>query len=148
MFLQTKDGIMCDICGTSHRKKFTYYSMDCSTVTIDSSKHIASTAKSKLSCDVCEGCYEWMLDNCRKNIGDVQKGKIKCDQCPTYMSGAFTFLRAIFAKVDVDSDQQPEGPLNITKNCMDLNFCDKCKSAIIEKINKTKSQVKEKGEWS
>jgi hypothetical protein len=89
-----------------------------------------------------------MIDQCRANIGKVQKGKIKCDQCPTYMTGKFSFIRAIFTKVEVDSDQQPEGPMNITKNCMDFNICDKCKSTLFQKIDKIKSQVSEKGEWS
>lgn len=148
MFLQTRDGVRCDICGTSHRKKFTYYSMDCGSISVNSSKQLVGATADKSSHDVCEACYEKMLDKCRANIGDVQKDKIKCDQCPTYMAGTFIFIRSIFTKVEVDSEQQPEGPINVIKNCMDLNFCDKCKSEMFEKIDKIKSEVKEKGEWS
>jgi len=89
-----------------------------------------------------------MIEKCRKHIRDIKKNTIRCDMCPKYLSGAFSLTRAVFAKVSVDSAQKAEGPLEVHHKCMDFNICETCWSEIIGMINKTKDELKKKGDWS
>jgi hypothetical protein len=73
---------------------------------------------------------------------------IRCDLCPKYLNGIFDLVRIIFAQVTVDLDVKVEGPSNVHHKFMDLNVCKECWSSISEAINKTKEQIKIKGDWS
>ena len=148
MFLPTKDGIRCDICGSTHRKAFVYYSADCNKVEADTSRNLVSTLPNEDSYDLFEGCYNGLIDRCKKHIRDAKKNTIRCDLCPEYLTGKFGMKRVVVTKVVVDSDQKAEGPLEVQKRCMDFNVCNKCWSGIDKKINRTKESIKKKGDWS
>ena len=148
MLLPTRDGVRCDICGTSHRNAFVYYSFDCKAVIADTPKGIVNSQSTEESYDVCEACYNSLVEQCKKHIRDVKKNTIRCDLCPKYMDGKFELKRVVITKVTVDSKQKAEGPLEVQHKHMDFNICAECWSGIGKKINKTKESLKEKGDWS
>jgi hypothetical protein len=145
MFLETRDGIKCDICGSVHRERFTYYSVD---QTPHERVAMAVASGHAESFDICESCFDSMKEECKKNLGTVQRGSIKCDSCPKYMQGEFKYYRAIIAKVVVDRDQKEEGPLDVEYRCMDFNFCDDCGSLLLNKVKETRKSHSDKGGWS
>jgi hypothetical protein len=148
MFLATRDGIRCDICGTIHRDKFTYYSVDWNTIKVDTGRQMVAPVPDTESFDVCSGCYEGFLSACKSHMGKARPQQTKCDFCPQYMKGVFDYTRAMFTKVEVDIKQKEEGPLAVEKRYMDFNICGKCKSGIVNKITHTRDSLKNKGDWS
>jgi hypothetical protein len=147
MFLSTKDGISCDHCGSVHRKKFTYYSLEWEKIVVDANK---GTINKKMadSTDMCDQCYNIWMEKCNKNIGEYRKHAVKCDMCPKYMQGAFDYYRVLFTEVTVDSEQKKEGPLEVKKNAMDLNIGSGCRNDIFKKVAEVKESTKQKGGWS
>jgi len=148
MFLPTRDGIRCDICGSSHRNDFTYYSFDVNKVVADTAIGTVNPTIISESYDVCEECYNKFIDKCKKHIRDVKKNTVRCDFCPKYLSGKFEMRRIVVTKVTVDSAQKSEGPLDVESKHMDFNVCKECWSEILQRINKTKETLKQKGDWS
>ncbi len=147
MLLSTKDGIRCDVCGSVHRDKFAYYSMDCSVIKVNTAAQMVSPMPGADSFDMCDGCYNEMLSKCKENLGAVRRGQTKCDICPTYMTGVYNYTRSLFTKVNVDIKCK-ESPMASEKKYMDFNICEKCKSELVNKVNKTKELTKDKGDWS
>ena len=122
--------------------------MDWNTIKVNAAMCSVVSIPDNTSTDMCDGCYENMLNKCAKHIGVVRRNQTKCDLCPTYMGGVFYYARGVFAKVEVDSQQQPEGPLSVEKHHMDFNICGECTSEIVNKVNQTKKSIKNKGDWS
>jgi len=80
MLLKTKDGILCDWCGASMKRKFIYYSCEFAKVYVDADKKQTGPAdvdKKYLNLDICEKCYKEIEDKCRtilKNAGEEISG--------------------------------------------------------------------------
>ena len=145
MFLETRDGIRCDLCEATHRERFSYYSVDQSTHSIQG---IARATANADSFDVCSSCYDKLIERCKANLGPHDRNAIKCDLCKTYMKGNFTYYRYVFAKVEVDRDRKPEGPASVIYKHMDFNVCGKCNKEIEDTVNKSRQSYKAKGGWS
>lgn len=65
MFLQTKDGILCDLCGEESKNKFVYYSHTCTRVVVDMDIKRTGPATIEndiVDFDVCEKCHEQMVN--------------------------------------------------------------------------------------
>jgi hypothetical protein len=61
MFLKTKDGIWCDLCGKEYRRKFVYYSAEFTKIMADAEKKQTGPCdvdRKYLNLDICVECYE------------------------------------------------------------------------------------------
>jgi hypothetical protein len=144
MFLDTKDGIICDFCGTIYRDRFVYYSVNDSKRTI-ANNFLTSAQQGEMNADMCTHCYEKLLNDVRKYLGPVKKGKIKCDLSKQYKNGTFTYHWMVFDKVDIDKSRADE--VKIDKKVMDLTLID-AYNKLLEQVKVTREKIKKEGVWS
>jgi hypothetical protein len=119
MFLQTKDGIMCDLCGSTHKEVFEYYPTETYLVKVVNGMKVGR-GDAKFSKDVCSTCYNGILDKVRANVGVFKHGHVKCDLSNTYKAGTFDYYEMFFDKVAVDRNANPSTV--VEKRVMDLNL--------------------------
>ena len=65
MFLKSRDGIICDICGKSQKNKFTYYSYSCTRINVDKDRAATEVTKIEndiLDFDICSECHKLHVD--------------------------------------------------------------------------------------
>lgn len=152
MFLKTKDGISCDVCGTIYKDNFAYYSFESTLIAVDSKNLAVQQHHKDLDLDVCEKCYLNAESKVKKNISKVVvPNTIKCDFCPTILKGSFNYHRMLIHRVLVDSSQKdPKGTLipTVNKNFMDFNADDQCFKQLVNLAMETRESVKSKGDWS
>ena len=118
MLLPDKDGIYCDFCGTSYRDKFVYYATEATVYNLVGSRTVGQN-NVDFNKDMCESCYDRLLDTVRDNLGEPKRGFIKCDLSKTYKDGTFNYHIIYFNKVEVDRDAEPDK--KIERMYMDLN---------------------------
>ncbi len=147
MLLKTRDGIGCDICSSSYRNDFTYYSFDRLIIVVNGG--FSSPPKAIDSCDICESCNTNIMDTCKANLGPIVPMQIKCDACPEYSKGeSFSYYRLMVTKVVVDKGKKEEGPSEVVPRYMDFNICYDCGQKWSEKLKKSKEAHGKKGGWS
>lgn len=146
MLLKTKDGICCDICGTTYKDQFTYYSFESSVVQVDSASLRVAQGGSDLDVDVCEKCYANAEEKVKQNIAKAPiPNTVKCDFCKSVLKGKFTYHRILVHKVDVDRNvDKPK----VSRNHMDFNADDGCFGQFANMAMETRKAVKSKGDWS
>jgi hypothetical protein len=145
MFLATKDGIICDLCGTIYKDEFVYYAVAASKISLVSNMR-SGAPSSVLSADLCTPCYDKMLDQVRANLGPHSRKSIKCDLSKQRKTGTFDYYRLIFDHIDVNRNREPD--VKVEKNVMDLTLIDKF-NELSKKIEVTKSKMQQQeGMWS
>jgi hypothetical protein len=146
MLLRDKNGIRCDLCGTTVRTKFTYYSIETIQAVVRNAVSVGSQPF-QFNHDVCESCYTTMVDQCKKNLAArIIPKQIKCDFCPKHYGGTFSYYSLRLSKVAVDVELDP--PLKVERNIMDFNVADCCFKDLLNKVNNVVDKVKHEGEWS
>lgn len=110
MLLNEKDGINCDICHTTYKKNFTYYSYDFKERKVFSNimEQMPKNTPTNLSLDVCESCNEKIKQVIIKHYKpspclptrNYHKG-IFCDLSSTNMNGTYTLIHCDVSKVEV-----------------------------------------------
>lgn len=151
MLLTTRDGISCDICGTTYKKDFIYYSFESTLVTVNSTNMLIKQLNKDLDLDVCEKCYLNAETKVRANIKTAQPNTVKCDFCTTMLKGSFNYHRILVHKVVVsESQKDAKGVVipSVFKNFMDFNSDDACFQNLVNLAMETRNNIKTKGEWS
>jgi hypothetical protein len=146
MLLKTKDGICCDICGTTYKDQFIYYSFESSIVSVDSAVLRVVQGAKDLDVDVCEKCYTNAEDKVKQNIAKaISPNTIKCDFCTAVLRGKFNYHRMLIHRVDVDRNvEKPK----VSRNYMDFNADDTCFGQFANMAMETRKAAKSKGDWS
>ena len=116
MQLKERDGIACDLCGTSYKTDFTYYSFDIRLLNVNDdmrpSLNSIFTYNVVFSLDVCEKCMAEMAETIKKKHKALRKG-ICCDLTGKTMNGTFEYYHCQVTKALVKMTGQP----NICVNC-------------------------------
>lgn len=122
MLLKTGDGIQCDICSATAKEKFLYYSMVyCGIIVKD---NIPRADRVEWDAEICKGCYDTLLEQCKNCLKPAKPGSIKCDLCVNYYSGDIKYYKAEFAEVNVDRDATPN--VSVKNQVMDMIVCVPC----------------------
>jgi len=146
MFLPTKDGIICDFCGTIYKNQFAYYSTR--TTKFDLINNLRTVPKdAQMHKDMCTTCYDELLEKVKASLGKHRRGKIKCDLSKTYGSGTFTYYVMLFDKVTVDKELSEDSQVKVESTVMDLNII-KGFDKLLEKTQVTKKKIEEQGVWT
>lgn len=117
MQLETRDGIMCDVCGLGCRHDFTYYSYDFRYVEVLGNvrpplEAIVSTPVI-FSIDVCPVCFDKHKKLIIVNFAKIQSAQrrtvvgVLCDLTGKLMVGTYNFYHVAVTKVDVRATQKP-----------------------------------------
>lgn len=146
MLLASKDGISCDLCSIIHRNRFTYYSIESKGLQVNASANSIAQLGKDLDIDVCEACYNAMIEAVKKYIvNGTSRGSIKCDFCPKVQSGSFKYHVLIIHKVSADKDVKEQGPSDVQKNIMDFNLDDECFVLMANQVVASRQKVKSGG---
>ena len=105
---ESKNGIVCDNCGTEYVYRFTYISAD-----------IYVNDKLEDSKDLCQICF----DSIYKNIKTISG---KCELCGENIIDHS--IRVNFDEVEVDLQKFENGGTKIHRNILILNICPHCKN--------------------
>jgi len=146
MFLPTKDGIICDYCGTTYKEQFGYYSTSAIEYTMVNSRR-TPPRDSGFSSDMCISCYDLLLKDVKKHIGPHKRDKIKCDLSNTYKSGSFIYYIMYFDKVNVDKKALEDDQIKIESKVMDLNIINGM-DKLLERTQVIKKKIESQGAWS
>ncbi len=146
MFLHTKDGIICDYCATTYKDQFKYYSTRAVEYQLIQNQRSAPKDSGFYS-DMCESCYDMLLEDVKKHIGKHHKNKIKCDLSNTYKSGTFVYYIMYFDLVDVDKDRGEDNAISVNKNVMDLNII-KGFNDLVKRTQVTRKKIEAQGAWT
>lgn len=75
VFLDSKDGIICDLCNQVLQKRFSYYSIEYAKVDVDCEKKMNRTDVDAkvLNLDICPTCYEKQCEVVKKLIQKREK---------------------------------------------------------------------------
>ena len=145
MFLTTKDGIICDLCGIIYKDEFVYYAIAASKISLINNMRVGPPTDA-LNADICTPCYDKMLDKVRANLGSHSHQSIKCDLSKQRKSGTFDYYRLIFDRIDVNRAREPD--VKVDRNVMDLTLIDKF-DELSKQVKVIKSKIKQdKGMWS
>ena len=136
MFLPTRDGILCDFCGISYKNNFTYYSVEAVELKIVNSMKI-SHKNNEFGKDMCQSCYERLIEDVAKFIGQTKHNHIKCDLSKNYKTGTFNYWIVNFDKIDVSKDREDQ-PAIIDRQVMDINLLDF--KLLSDRINKVETK--------
>ena len=108
MQLNDKSGIKCDLCGTDHKAKFTYYSIDIKHVNMVNNYASRSDMSGApiFSFDVCEGCFTGWAELIKKHYKAADKG-LFCDLSGTQIpaNGAFYYGDVTKVSVNISNKQ-------------------------------------------
>ena len=130
MQLKERDGIACDLCGTSYKTDFTYYSFDIRLLNVNNdmrpSLNSIFTHDVVFSLDVCEKCMDEMANTIKKKHKAMRKG-ICCDLTGKTMNGTFEYYHCQVTKALIKMTGQP----NVCVNCNyqtqdDDKLCPQC----------------------
>jgi len=130
MQLKERDGIACDLCGTSYKTDFTYYSFDIRLLNVNNDMrpplNSIFTHDVVFSLDVCEKCMDEMANTIKKKHKAMRKG-ICCDLTGKTMNGTFEYYHCQVTKALIKMTGQP----NVCVNCNyqtqdDDKLCPQC----------------------
>lgn len=110
---------MCDNCGKIVKNKFTYYSAEFHKVMVNSSSGFSQSLGKDFDIDVCEECYDKLVETAKKNISYVKNG-VKCSLSSQVMTGTYDFWRMIFDKVTVDTSSSDT--VSVINKVMDFDL--------------------------
>lgn len=135
MLLYSKDGILCDHCGSEHRDVFVYYSVSGQEISVRTSRQFTQPGSKVLDLDLCPDCYQKWLERAGEALTKLKKPGILlgCELSGVNFYGNYIYIQLILDEVSVDRDD-PSGP-KVKKNAMDL----KIGSEVLEEF-KTKMQ--------
>lgn len=146
MLLTSKDGISCDLCGFIQKNRFTYYSLESKGIQVNTSGNSIAQLGRDLDIDVCEKCYNDMIEAVKKYIvNGTKRGTIKCDFCPKVHSGNFKYHVLSIHKVTADKDVKEQGPSDVQMNIMDFNLDDECFVLMANQVMASRQKVKSGG---
>jgi hypothetical protein len=116
MQLKERDGIACDLCSTSYKEDFTYYSFDIRLLNVNDdirpSLNSIFMHNVIFSLDVCEKCMAEIAETIKKKHQPLRKG-ICCDLTGKIMNGTFEYYHCQVIKAIVRMTGQP----NVCVNC-------------------------------
>jgi hypothetical protein len=144
MLLPDKEGIICDVCTTTYRDDFTYYSYDFRTIKVhqDAMQQIVLKSPPEKSVDVCSGCHENFKKVILKNYkpspsdqGRIYKSGIYCDLSGAQMKGSYTFKHCNISEAIVAMSHKPYICAGCKKPVKDKNKeCPNCQGTDFGKI--------------
>ncbi len=146
MLLKEQDGILCDICGSTHRVVFTYYSMEGSRIVVDATKQAINKQVKDIDVDACAVCYEKIMTKVRSNLGNSPTNGIKCDISGKVFTGKFEYYTMIADKIEVDGSRCLESEENIPpeveidKKVMDFKMGKEYVNSLTNTMLKTRKQ--------
>ena len=146
MFLPSKDGIVCDYCATTYKEQFKYYSTRAIEYQLVQNRRSAPKDTQFYS-DMCEACYDMLLEDVKKHIGKHRKDKIKCDLSNTYKSGTFVYYIMYFDLVSVNKELAEEDQVKVEKNVMDLNIINGF-NELVKRTQVTRKKIETQGVWT
>ena len=144
MLLQDRNGICCDFCGLIFKDQFIYYPFDTSKLKIVNNMRVSSI-NAKFSKDMCEQCYEGLLEDVKTHIGVFKRGHVKCDLSKTYGTGTFDYYILNFHKVDVDKERSENAIVD--NQIMDINIIKRF-DELVKKTEVIRDKSKQQGGWS
>ena len=146
MFLPTKDGIICDYCATTYKNKFTYFSTKAILCQVKNNTRIPPQ-NADLNSDMCQSCYDKLLDRVKQYLGKAHPNKIKCDLSKSYGSGTFDYYKIYFDRIDVDKERIESEQVKIEPRAMDLNVINGF-NELLAQTQVTKKKVEQEGRWT
>lgn len=138
MQLPERDGIACDLCGTTHRSDFSYYSFDMRPVTVTQNRRPSLDqifhCQPVFSLDVCPACFTKVSDDIVKNYSKIMSPQrrtrieVVCELSGKAMAGSYTYYHMNVTKVVVRITGQPFICVGCKNTTNDKSKpCDKCK---------------------
>lgn len=132
-------GIRCDITGREFFDKFSYYSLEGKSVTVDSPKKVSSrSTETTLDLDLCEEAYNDLYDKVKRNLGPLRPGTVKCDMSARYLTGKFTYWTVVAALIQVDLENTE--PMKVTSGIFDLNVSKEEVDALMDTRHKNRAK--------
>lgn len=143
MFLKSKDGIRCDLCGTPYKNNFTYYS--CHGTGLKIANRMVSKTGRNLTFDMCTLCYASTRDLILSHIKDAKTGHIKDDFSDNFYTNA-EYMSIILTEVVVSS--KAKGGIENQRQDIDIVLAADSLKNLIKKITGIKEKFsKEEDEW-
>lgn len=143
MFLDSGDGILCNFCGTIHKDQFVYYSVTARLIKIVNNMRISET-DADFNKDMCQTCYDDIVEKIMNNIGAYKPQHIKDDFSMEYKSGTFNYWILYLDKVDVDKNRSEK--VKVEKCVLDINLINY--QNILDQTKKIEEKFKKSGAWS
>ena len=141
--LGTGDGISCDVCGTTCRDKFLYYSINGN---IFSYKKTNKTKIKSIEFDMCSECREKYHKITESHIDNTpQRGKLKDDFSDKWFDDTI-YMSMVLIEVQVDKDAV--GGVVSTQEDVDFNVAGDSLNSLLEQMAKVKEAIGSKGSWS
>ena len=136
MQLRSRDGIACDLCGTTFQTDFMYYSWTMRSISVHGD-HIPPivqrrSAQEMFSIDVCAICYSDLSKKIIVNNASIQSGKRRPfvgtldDIGGQIMKGTYSFYYCDISRVNVKMSGQPNICTNCNHKTYDNTPCTKC----------------------
>ena len=137
MQLKERDGIACDLCGTTYKTEFTYLSWDFRQAQVRDNMRpslgMIFSMQIVFSFDVCMACWEKFKSKIVKNYSTTMSKtrripvEITCDLSGKKFTGTFLYYHVEVTKVDVSM----KGQANVCINCQTKTYeedipCKKC----------------------
>jgi len=113
MQTESKDGIICDLCGGEFHYKFIYISTD-----------IFINGNLDDSLDLCQECFNNIYSNIKTNQG-------KCELCGENIIDHS--IKINFDEVEVDLQKYQENGTNVHKSILTLDICLSCKNKFFKR---------------
>jgi hypothetical protein len=149
MLLPDKDGIACDFCGTSYKEQFKYYSTNATKFQVQRRKDKvlvkSPPQKVDFNRDMCEVCYDGLLDQVKANVAPAKRNAIKCDLSKTYKSENFEYYLILFDFINVDKNATKG--VQVERNVMDLNVIIGF-DHLLKKLEVTRKKIQKQGMWT
>lgn len=131
MQLADRTGIACDLCGTSYRQDFSYYSLDFRPVAVinnqRSGRDLILQTKINFSLDLCAACYAQLSNTVVQHYSTIMSPKRRalvqtiCEVTGEILAGTYTYYHCLVTGVSVRFTGQP-------------TVCVKCKARTTEAI--------------
>jgi len=151
--LKTKNGIRCDVCGTTHTEKFIYYDCSCKLFSIDFTSRPPKRQELDIAMypsvrtfDMCSMCYGKYRKLILDNVGSAQQSKLKDDFSDKFYDKT-QYLSMQLTRVDVDKDRKGD---EVNSNVdIDMNVAGESLKEFLSLIKNQKSKKeKEVDEWT
>ena len=140
----SKDGIVCDHCGTMYQQEFRYYSYDIYYYRVNRTPDsIRSTLceKPMNSLDICDLCHSQICDLIIKH-NQRQTRVARCDIKGTILSLNTTHKYCVVHQADVNVQQKS---MNVNKRILDIVISQEAYVELLAKAAAIKDKV---GQWS
>lgn len=142
MLLKSRDGIRCDLCGSVHKKNFSYYSAD--GIGLKISNKMSSKTSRNLNFDMCELCYGKTRDIILSHIKDAKVGYVKDDYSDNFFNNA-EYMSIILTKVVVNSES---GGVVSQDQDIDIVLVGDSLKNLIKTVTEIRKKYKEEDEWT